>query len=40
MSMPLAIQVDAARFMPVPLGFVLSPTLLVTVRYSEVQAFA
>jgi magnesium transporter len=37
-SMPLAIQYDAARFAPVPLGFILSPQLLVTVRYSEVHA--
>jgi len=38
-SMPLAVQDEAAGFAPVPLGFVLSPPLLVTIRYSEVQAF-
>src|SRR5271155_3526292 len=38
-SMPLAIQDEAAGFAPVPLGFILSPQLLVTVRYSEVLAF-
>jgi magnesium transporter len=37
-SMPLAIE--AADFAPVPLGFILSPQLLVTVRFSEVHAFA
>ena len=39
-SMPLAIQDAAAGFVPVPLGFILSPQILVTVRYSEVHAFA
>ncbi len=39
-SMPLAIQDETAGFAPVPLGFVLSPQLLVTVRYSEVHAFS
>ena len=39
-SMPLAIQDQAAGFAPVPLGFVLSPQLLVTIRFSEVHAFA
>jgi magnesium transporter len=38
-SMPLALQDEAAGFAPVPLGFVLSPQLLVTIRYSEVHAF-
>jgi magnesium transporter len=38
-SMPLAIQDEAAGFVPVPLGFILSPQILVTVRYSEVHAF-
>ena len=37
-SMPLALEYDAARFAPLPLGFILSPQLLVTVRYSEVHA--
>ena len=39
-SMPLAIQDESAGFAAVPLGFVLSPKLLVTVRYSEVHAFS
>jgi magnesium transporter len=39
-SMPLAIQDQAAGFAPVPLGFVLSPQFLVTIRFSEVHAFA
>jgi magnesium transporter len=39
-SMPLAIQDQAAGFAPVPLGFVLSPHWLLTIRYSEVYAFA
>lgn len=39
-SMPLSLQDEAAGFAPVPLGFILSPQLLVTVRYSEVHAFA
>src|SRR5271168_3870478 len=38
-SMPLALQDAAAGFAPVPLGFVLSPEVLVTIRYSEVHAF-
>src|SRR5277367_5641908 len=38
-SMPLALQDEAAGFAPIPLGFILSPELLVTVRYSSVQAF-
>jgi magnesium transporter len=39
-SMPLALQDEAAGFAPLPLGFILSPLRLVTVRYSEVPAFA
>ena len=38
-SMPLAIQDESAGFAAVPLGFILSPQLLVTVRFSEVHAF-
>jgi magnesium transporter len=38
-SMPLTLQDEAAGFAPVPLGFILSPELLVTIRYSLVQAF-
>jgi magnesium transporter len=39
-SMPLAIQDQAAAFAAIPLGFILAPQLLITVRYSEVRAFA
>jgi magnesium transporter len=39
-NMPLASQDAAAGFTPLPLGFILSPELLVTVRYSDVHAFA
>ncbi|MGH8207529.1 MAG: magnesium transporter CorA family protein [Steroidobacteraceae bacterium] len=39
-SMPLAAQDAAAAPTPLPLGFILSPQLLVTVRFSEVHAFA
>jgi len=38
-SMPLANQDDVAGFAPVPLGFILSPQLLVTVRFSAIHAF-
>jgi magnesium transporter len=37
-SMSLAMEDEAAAFAPVPLGFILSPELLVTVRYSELRA--
>lgn len=39
-SMPLAIQDESAGFAPVPLGFVLSPQLLVSVRYTDLHAFS
>src|SRR3984957_6149527 len=39
-SMPLALEDEAAGFAPVPLGFIISSELLVTVRYSDVHAFA
>ena len=39
LSTPLALQDEAAGFAPIPLGFILSPELLVTIRYSVVQAF-
>jgi magnesium transporter len=39
-SMPLGIQDQAAGFAPLPLGFVLSPQFLVTIRFSEIHAFA
>jgi magnesium transporter len=39
-SMPLAIQDDATGLVPVPLGLILSPQQLITVRFSEVHAFA
>ena len=40
LSMPLTLQDETADFAPIPLGFILSPAVLVTVRYSVVQAFA
>lgn len=39
-NMPLAVQDASAGFAPLPLGFILSPESLVTVRYSDVHAFA
>jgi magnesium transporter len=39
-NMPLVIQDASAGFAPLPLGFILSPELLITVRYSDVHAFA
>ncbi len=40
MSMPLALQDGEHALAPMPLGFILSPKRLITVRYSEVHAFA
>jgi magnesium transporter len=39
LSMPLASADDPVSFVAVPLGFVLSPQTLITVRYSELPAF-
>jgi magnesium transporter len=39
LSMPLSGQHEAVDTAPAPLGFVLSPELLVTVRYSELASF-
>jgi magnesium transporter len=39
MSMPLAVEDEGAGFTPVPLGFVLSPERLVTIRYVDIAAF-
>jgi len=39
-SMPLALEDEVAGFAPVPLGFIISSELLLTVRYSDVHAFA
>ncbi|GAC1672773.1 MAG: magnesium/cobalt transporter CorA [Steroidobacteraceae bacterium] len=38
-SMPLANQDDACGFVPVPLGFIVTPQLLITVRFSTIHAF-
>jgi magnesium transporter len=38
-SMPLSLEDEVAGFAPMPLGFILSSELLVTVRYSDVHAF-
>ena len=40
LSMPLASASDPVSFAPMPLGFVLSPQTLITLRYSDLQAFA
>jgi magnesium transporter len=40
LSMPLALQDAAAGYAPLPLGFILAPEILVTLRYSDVHAFA
>lgn len=40
MSMPLAVQDTSRGLAPVPLGFILSPQRLITVRYSDVHAFS
>jgi magnesium transporter len=39
MSMPLGLQDDRFASTPLPLGFVLTPELLVTVRYCDIHAF-
>jgi magnesium transporter len=39
LSMPLSGQHETVEAAPAPLGFVLSPELLVTVRYSELGSF-
>jgi magnesium transporter len=39
-NMPLAVQDEATGLVPVPLGFILSPQRLITIRYSEIHAFA
>jgi magnesium transporter len=38
LSMPIASKSSAGESMPTPLGFVLTPKLLVTVRYAELHA--
>ncbi|HTY93893.1 MAG TPA: magnesium transporter CorA family protein [Steroidobacteraceae bacterium] len=40
MSMPLGVQDNRFATVPLPLGFVLTPDVLVTVRYCEMHAFA
>ena len=39
-SMPLTVPEERADPVPAPLGFVLSPSLLVSVRFTEVHGFA
>jgi magnesium transporter len=39
MSMPLGVQDDRFASGPLPLGFVLTPDILVTVRYCDIHAF-
>src|SRR5215472_5797723 len=40
LSMPLTVREERADQLPVPLGFILSPSLLVSVRFIEVHGFA
>src|ERR1700761_4068322 len=39
MSMPLGVQDNRFANAPLPLGFVLTPDILVTVRYCDIHAF-
>lgn len=39
MSMPLGVQDNRFAAAPLPLGFVLTPDILVTVRYCDIHAF-
>ena len=38
MSMPLSTELEPALPAPIPLGFILTPQVLITVRYSDVHA--
>ena len=40
LSMPLTVPEEQAHPLPAPLGFILSPSLLVSVRFTEVHGFA
>ena len=40
LSMPLTVPEERADPLPAPLGFILSPSLLVTVRFTEMHGFA
>src|SRR5215469_8416330 len=40
LSMPLAAPQERADPVPAPLGFILSPALLVSVRFTEIHVFA
>ena len=39
LSMPLAVRVDQTEPLPAPVGFILSPSLLVSVRFTGVHGF-
>jgi magnesium transporter len=39
LSMPLTVPQERADALPTPLGFILSPSLLVTVRFTEMHGF-
>ncbi len=39
LSMPLGVRDEAHALAPVPLGFILSPSLLISVRYRALRAF-
>src|SRR5215469_1134504 len=40
LSMPLAVSQERTDPVPAPIGFILSPALLVSVRFTEMPAFA
>jgi magnesium transporter len=40
LSMPLTVPEEQVEPIPAPLGFILSPSLLVTIRYTEVHGFS
>jgi len=39
LSMPIVVYSDAGEPSPAPVGFVISPTILITIRYTEPLAF-
>lgn len=39
LSMPLSLSEERTEPLPVPIGFILSPALLVTVRFAEMRGF-
>jgi magnesium transporter len=39
-SMPLPLRDEAFGYLLIPLGFILSPDVLITIRYSDIHAFS